>query len=281
VRTGSGYRRRAAKRVSVVVLTAVLVALLGASAASAHPLGNFTVNYYSGLTIEPRAVAVQLVVDTAEIPTLQTFPQINNARGVPPDQQDSYRVAQCARLATGVRLSVSGSAVAVKVIGSALSFPPGSAGLHTMRLTCDTRTTDAVETAERRVVYRDLNSLDRIGWHEITAVGDGARLSRSDVPTASPSQVLTAYPVDLLSSPLDQRSADISVATGTGIVSGESAVHVKDPSTAMPRGVDRLTTAFTDLVASRNLTAGFGIVASSCLSSLGGMHAFAPGTGKL
>lgn len=280
MRADSRFGRRAAKRIAVLVLAVVLFALLGATAASAHPLGNFTVNSYSGLTIEPRAVALQLVVDTAEIPTLQAFPQINGARGVPQDQQDRYRVSQCARLATGVRLSVSGTAVAVKVIGSTLSFPPGSAGLHTMRLTCDTRTSDAVETAERRVVYRDVNALDRIGWHEITAVGDGVWLSRSDVPTTSPSQVLTAYPVDLLSSPLDQRSADISVATGTGIVSGNSAVHVKDPSTAMPRGVDRLTTAFIELVASRNLTAGFGILAFLLSIVLGGMHAFAPGHGK-
>jgi len=272
--------RRGMHRLFIVVVAGVLVALLGAPAASAHPLGNFTVNSYSGLTIEPTAIAVQLVVDTAEIPTLQAFPQINSEQGVPQDRQNGYRVAQCVRLAAGVRLSVEGVVVLVKVIGSTLSFPPGSAGLHTMRLTCDTRTPEPVDTPDRRIVYRDLNSLDRIGWHEITAVGDGVRLSRSDVPATSRSQVLSAYPVDLLSSPLDQRGADISVALGTGVVTGDAARHVDDPSTAMPRGVDRLTTAFTDLVASRNLTAGFGIVAFLLSIVLGGMHAFAPGHGK-
>lgn len=260
------------------LLSAVLVVVIAPSA-TAHPLGNFTVNSYSGLTVEPTAVAVQLVVDTAEIPTLQAFPQVNGGHPISTSLQDAYRIRQCQLLAKGAQLTVAGAEVPVAVVDSTLSFPPGSAGLHIMRLTCDTRTTRAVMTVNRSVLYRDMNSLDRVGWHEITAVGDGVRLSRSDVPAVSPSHVLTAYPVDLLSSPLNQRSADLAIVTGSGVVAG-AAVHVQDPSTAMPRGVDRLTTAFTNLVASRNLTIGFALVAVLLAVVLGGMHAFAPGHGK-
>lgn len=260
------------------LLSAVLVVVIAPSA-TAHPLGNFTVNSYSGLTVEPTAVAVQLVVDTAEIPTLQAFPQVNGGHPISTSLQDAYRIRQCQLLAKGAQLTVAGAELPVAVVDSTLSFPPGSAGLHIMRLTCDTRTTRPVDTVGRRVLYRDVNSLDRVGWHEITAVGDGVRLSQSDVPAVSPSHVLTAYPVDLLSSPLNQRSADLAIVTGSGVVAG-TAVHVQDPSTAMPRGVDRLTTAFTNLVASRNLTIGFAFVAVLLAVVLGGMHAFAPGHGK-
>jgi len=260
------------------LLSAVLVVVIAPSA-TAHPLGNFTVNSYSGLTVEPTAVAVQLVVDTAEIPTLQAFPQVNGGHPISTSLQDAYRIRQCQLLAKGAQLTVAGAEVPVAVVDSTLSFPPGSAGLHIMRLTCDTRTTRPVDTVGRSVLYRDVNSLDRVGWHEITAVGDGVRLSQSDVPAVSPSHVLTAYPVDLLSSPLNQRSADLAIVTGSGVVAG-TAVHVQDPSTAMPRGVDRLTTAFTSLVASRNLTIGFALVAVLLAVVLGGMHAFAPGHGK-
>ena len=54
---------------SAIAALALLVA--GAGPAAAHPLGNFTVNTYSGLRIEPDRVVVDLVVDMAEIPALQ------------------------------------------------------------------------------------------------------------------------------------------------------------------------------------------------------------------
>ena len=62
--------RRWRWRVAVLV-SAPALALLPAGAASAHPLGNFTVNHYDGLSFAPHAVADLAVVDTAEIPTEQ------------------------------------------------------------------------------------------------------------------------------------------------------------------------------------------------------------------
>ena len=93
------------------------------------------------------------------------------------------------------------------------------------------------------------------------------------------SKVLTAYPTDLLSSPLDQRTASFTVERGSGTGYGADA-RAPAPSTALPRGVDRLTSAFTDLVAQRQLTAGFGLFAVLLAVILGGLHAFAPGHGK-
>jgi hypothetical protein len=56
-----------------------LLAALGVAAASlaapvvasAHPLGNFTINHYAGLTIAPDHVDLDIVIDMAEIPTFQ------------------------------------------------------------------------------------------------------------------------------------------------------------------------------------------------------------------
>jgi len=47
------------------------VLLASATTASAHPLGNFTVNHYDGLTVFPGHVTDKAVIDTAEIPTYQ------------------------------------------------------------------------------------------------------------------------------------------------------------------------------------------------------------------
>ena len=61
-------------------LTVGLLALLPATPASAHPLGNFTVNQHAGLRLSPDRVTVQLVVDMAEIPAFQTRSEIDADR---------------------------------------------------------------------------------------------------------------------------------------------------------------------------------------------------------
>ena len=48
-----------------------------AGAASAHPLGNFTVNLYSGIHVVPGEIRIDYVVDMAEIPTFQEMPSID------------------------------------------------------------------------------------------------------------------------------------------------------------------------------------------------------------
>ncbi|HET9555560.1 MAG TPA: hypothetical protein VFS70_00355, partial [Actinomycetota bacterium] len=57
--------------IGVLVLAAILL-VAGAAVAAAHPLGNFTVNTYSGLRVGPDRLIVDYVVDMAEIPTFQT-----------------------------------------------------------------------------------------------------------------------------------------------------------------------------------------------------------------
>ena len=60
-------RRRTVRLATIVVVLGGAL-MLGAGAAQAHPLGNFTINLYNGLTIGPRGVDVDHVVDMAEIP---------------------------------------------------------------------------------------------------------------------------------------------------------------------------------------------------------------------
>ena len=58
-------------------MVAALVAI-GATAAFAHPLGNFSVNRWAGLEAGPASLRIHYAVDFAEIPTLQEA-----AEGVP------------------------------------------------------------------------------------------------------------------------------------------------------------------------------------------------------
>lgn len=261
--------RAAAVMVAIVVGGAVLIG--GANAASAHPLGNFTVNQYSGLRVTRTGVDVDLVVDFAEIPTFQE--RVSAANAV------SWRDRECATLRQGLTLSVDGRAAALAVGGAQLVFPPGQGGLPTMRLSCQLHAAVAA-AGQHRVQYHDGNFEGRIGWREVTAVGDGARLVASDVPAVSVSARLTSYPQDLLRSPLDQRSAMLRVAPGGAAASGPSSRPEGRVTTALPRGVDRATRAFTTLVARHHLTVPFALVALGLGIVLGAIHALAPGHAK-
>lgn len=279
---GAPARRRVAT-LAVALCAAVVGLVVIAPAAAAHPLGNFTVNSASALRIEPTAVVIDVVVDAAEIPTLQNFPGVDAAQpggGIDEATRAGYRERECAEILAGLRLTVAGRPAELGVQASTLDFLPGSAGLATSRLTCTVRTVEPVDTVDAQLTYRDETALTRTGWREITAVGDGVEITESTVPAESVSNQLRAYPDDLLSSPLDQREAVLTVGAGSGVATGGGAEDVQGPATVGAVGVDFVTTAFTGLIASTDLTVGFGALAMVLAVGLGALHAFAPGHGK-
>lgn len=271
------------------LLIAVLACLsssaaLAATAAPAwaHPLGNFTVNTHFGLRVEPAAVAVDAVLDVAEIPTLQAFPDLDDGESLDPADARAYRDRMCPALADAVRLTIDGRPLPLQIVDGAVELVPGSAGLPTTRLACALRTAEPVQTVGHRVVLTDTLVVQPIGWREVTAVGDGVRLESSDVPADSVSDVLRDYPADRIDEPLDQRGATVDVVAGTGVVSGRSVVdrEAAGPTGSAGVGADRLTRAFTDLVATSRLSVGFGLFAVLIAAGLGALHALAPGHGK-
>jgi len=264
-------------RVAVSSLVATFGLVVGAPAASAHPLGNFTVNTATELRVQRSGVLLEVVVDSAEIPTLQAFPGLRSDAGMPMDAQKSYRDNECAAVVDGLALSLDGVAVPLIVRSAGLSFPPGEAGLATTRLVCAMATVEAIEPVGHELVLTTDVSIERIGWREVTAVGDGVELMDSDVPGVSPSDRLRSYPEDLLEVPLDQRGARVQVVAGDGVVAGAAATVVDN---APSRGVDRFTSAYTDFVASTDLGLVSAVLAIALAVLLGGLHAFAPGHGK-
>jgi len=252
------------------------LSLLTAPTASAHPLGNFTVNYYSGIRAEPGAVVVDLVVDRAEIPTLQAFPDAKV--GQQPAGAEDFRARECATIASQAVVTVGGQPQSLTITSTRLEVLPGAAGLATSRLECTASTATNLETVGTTVTYEAAPTGGRVGWHEVTARGEGVTLADSTVPVESPSKQLTAYPEDLLSSPLNQRAATFAVHPGSGQVAGAKPAG---PMSSSPiYGLDRLTTAYTDLVSKTSLTPGFALLALALSLLLGAMHAFAPGHGK-
>jgi nickel/cobalt exporter len=271
--------RRALALAAFGVLVVVPVAT--ASPASAHPLGNFTVNHYDGLRVEPSRIVDTAVVDWAEIPTTQL------AAGVDADgdtrttaaERDAYAARRCTEVAAALELTVEGTPSPFRTERTTFEFRPGVAGLRTARLTCqlvaDVRLDDG-----GTVVFRDGFEPDRVGWREITASAEGVHLQRSPVPERSVSDQLRRYPDDLLSSPLDVREATLIVRPGAGpSTTGPGGITLATPGFA-ERTVGRVTARFNELVGRKDLTVGVGLLAVALSVLLGASHALLPGHGK-
>jgi ABC-type nickel/cobalt efflux system permease component RcnA len=254
---------RLAKLGAVVAVTAALVAV--PAVASAHPLGDFTVNRYSGLVVAPDEIRVHHVLDLAEIPTVQAR---ESGRDLP-----SYADRRCTADAGAMQLSVAGKPATLRVARSAARLLPGQAGLQTMRIECDLAAPVDVR-ARSPISFVDRAGRDQIGWREVTARGDRATLVASDVPTASTSKALAAYPKDLLSSPLDQITAKLTAEPGGPALAADPV------SAVLGRPTDRLSSAFADLTGGKDLSVPFAVLAILLAVAIGAAHALAPGHGK-
>jgi nickel/cobalt transporter (NicO) family protein len=233
----------------LVLLFVALAGLALPVAASAHPLGNFTVNRFSRIEVAGPRIYVRYVLDLAEIPTFQA------------GKIDAQSYAR--RIARGAQLTVKGRRVRLIPVETALAHPAGAGGLKTTRFEAVLRGPALADRSE--VEYRDTNYANRIGWKEVLV---------GSVPSRS--HELRAYPIDLLSSPLSVTTVRTSLVPGTA---PETRPHV-----ARGTGVqapDRVAdSGFASLVGRDQL--GFWVIAASLGAALfwGMAHALSPGHGK-
>ena len=246
------------KRVKVVlaaVLGAVAV-LMAPATASAHPLGNFTVNRYAGIEIAGSEIYLRYALDLAEIPTYQLGGTV---------RQPGY----ASRLARQLELTLDGRRATLAVVERRASSRPGAGGLRTLRL-------DIVYRASgegRELVFVDRAFPGRIGWREVTvAARDGARVQETSAPATSESNVLRAYPKDLLRSPLDVSSATATFERGD--VAGAPPVLTTASAPKHTGG------GFEALIEQGDVSVGVLLLSFLVAAFWGAAHALTPGHGK-
>ncbi|MFJ8004953.1 nickel transporter [Streptomyces fagopyri] len=263
--------RRLFASCAAVLTAACALVLVPGGAASAHPLGNFTVNRYDGLVAAPGQLRVDHVEDLAEIPATQAKPDIEKLG------MTDWARQRCETAAHGSRVQVDGRTVPLTVAAGRARSRPGQAGLDTLRVEC--RLTAALpEAATVSLTFRGAGTDRGPGWREITARGDRMTLTASDVPRKSVSHELTSYPKALLSSPADTATASLRIRPGGPALTAERTAA--PGASVLPRGADRWTRALDNLVARHDLTLGFASLALVVSVGLGAMHALAPGHGK-
>lgn len=212
---------------AISITLTLVVAHIVAPAVSAHPLGNFTINHYAGLHISTQAIAIDYVLDMAEIPAFQEIAAFDANRNGQPDPEETapYHPARCEAIRSELDLRLDGRPVALTLNSSAIEFPPGVAGLVTLRLTCAFSAVNVQISGVSSFELSDNSYADRLGWREIVVIPDGVTVE-GDFAASSVSNRLTAYPNDLLSSPLNQREVTLTLTptlpspeTGEGVFS--------------------------------------------------------------
>ena len=224
----------------LLVLVALGVVLVPAGVASAHPLGNFTINRFARVEVAGDRLYVRYVVDMAEIPTLQRVP---------------VRIG-------ALHVSVDGRPAKLRMTRTALAHPPGAAGLRTTRfqaILAGPRVGRAVQ-----VTVDDRNYASRIGWKEIVL---GAH-------TRSASDELRAYPKDLLHDPYD-----VTHAAGT-LAPNHDAPPTLLSGKALAAPDRIADSRFAALIARRHLSAAIVLVSLLLAVFWGAAHALSPGHGK-
>jgi nickel/cobalt exporter len=243
------------------ILVAALVALtLLPAAASAHPLGNFSVNHVTRVSVSTDRVDVRYLLDEAEIPTFQQR-TVADADLLTRKREEVER-----RLA----LTVDGRRVALSPAGpGTIAHPEGQGGLRTTRV--ELPLVARVEGA-RRVDVRDGTFPGRVGWKAVVVAPGSGTAVRSSVTADDPTNGLRTYPEDLLKSPSDVRIATLSVRPGAG------TVEAPDGTRAGASGDEGH--GFADVFS--DAAAGRGVLALLLLSAFawGAFHALSPGHGK-
>jgi ABC-type nickel/cobalt efflux system permease component RcnA len=270
----------------VVAALSVLAAafLLSTSPTSAHPLGNATVNRATAVTLGPDWIDIASIVDMAEIPAYAAILDIdsNGDEVVQPGEGAAWADATCDAAAAALRVTVDGQPVAIAAADAPLlTFPPGVGGLETLRLVCPLSGEVPPGGAVREVSVTNLADDDRRGWREVTiAAGSGVAIESADVPSASPSALLTAYPQGLLQAPIavSAGSATYRAAARAGSATPGGGGPATDAA-SVHLGWGSQTDALVDLLDGGAAPWSW-LLAVAVAAGLGAAHAVSPGHGK-
>jgi len=249
-----------------------------ACAATAHPLGNFTINHFARLEAGADRVAIHYVIDIAEIPAFQELQKIDTDgdSSASTAELKAYAAQMTAALVEGLRLNVDDAPLLLIVNSSEATMPAGTGGLATLRLECEfTASLQAIGAGTHRIHFEDTNFRDRIGWREVV-VNQSAGVSVFDSTAYGNgiTDALKAYPEDLLAAPLNERTAEFSLIHGA-MPTGATGLLTRDGRVITPTR-DR----FTELIAVRELTPMIALVGLLIAAGLGAVHALSPGHGK-
>ena len=281
--------------------------LISPSGVLAHPMGNFTINHYSGIHLENGWIEIRYFIDMAEIPTFQELQRSGLTGRLDDPKLRGYLAAQAQTLLRGLQITVNGTAVTLRLATEDAIFPVGAGNLPTMKFGFVYRGEFPKEclAGQCELDYRDTNFAGQAGWKEVVVVpGAGVSFLSSTAPQRDRSGELSNYPTDLINSPPQQLMAQVNFSlaqSGSDFAGALSTPNIdplpqsragdgiasnahRDPGRAeMKLAPNRQATprsSFTELIGTQEIGLGIALLAALISAGLGALHALEPGHGK-
>jgi nickel/cobalt transporter (NicO) family protein len=273
---------------TVVLVFALLLPRPGNDSASAHPLGEFTINHYSEVKFSADSVRIDYVIDFAELTTLEQILDMEGAseQDIEDADLDEYLRQKVPDLVNGLDLEIGGQPVSLDAIDTHAEFHPGNWGFNLLRVELTLEgalpVTIGDEPVSGRYVVR--NFPGRLGWHEIVmphggqvtvletnALHEGVSNRLHDYPSIDEQEPLEIYDVEFTLVRGDEAEPEDDDAAGS------AAARIQEGERS---SFERLTGAAERLVDLEG--AGLIAITLTMIGAFvwGALHALTPGHGK-
>jgi ABC-type nickel/cobalt efflux system permease component RcnA len=249
----------------VGALVAWAGALIAYAPASAHPLGNFTINHLVKVDARTSEMHVRYVLDMAEIPTFQTMRARTESGSMDAAQLRAWAHDEIGAIEPSLDVEADGRRLALSPADPHVSTRPGAGGLPTLYWVEDFNS--RLATRPQHITVSDESFPDRIGWKDIVVA-----------PATEPTDELRHYPSALLGSPRELTSVAIDFAGGIERVTAVASTRAQAQSSNQPSQVR--SNALSDMLARGTSNPWFVILTLLAAIGLGALHALEPGHGK-
>ena len=251
-----------------LAVCALFVFLAVPGAASAHPLGNFTINHLSELSLKKDRANLRYVLDMAEIPTYQALREISQNVNVTPAQLSAWAAAEAKLLSPQLVLTEGSTPLAFVTDHTSVKTRPGAGGLPLLYFVLDAHAVIPASDKSVALSYRDKTFPGRLGWHDVVVA-----------PATEPTHELLIYPSALIGSPRNLLAADLTLEpNGTTVVSMQNQTDANSGG-APAQSVVR-SNLLSDMLA-RGTNNWVDVLLTLLIAvALGALHALEPGHGK-
>ena len=202
-------------RKKIYIFVALLIfAFVGM--ATAHPLGNFTVNHYSRIEVEKSQIKIRAVLDMAEIPTFQESQKIDTNKDgtLSQDELNAFAENFTLEYISNLQLSVDGTPLQIRSTKTNIGLEQGAANLPILKLKWDmVADLPNLDTAAiHKVDFENKNNAERIGWNEIVIERvSGINIFNSNAFGSGITDELKAYPGEKLKFAAQRKKSGIFI----------------------------------------------------------------------
>jgi nickel/cobalt exporter len=223
----------------VFLLLLLLGCVIGAMPSYAHPMGNFSVNHYSRITLTSDGIEIRYILDLAEIPTYQEIQDGTIVAKVDNPRVLAFIAERGEEFGRRLCLGIDGKLIQLRLISYDVIFPPGAGGLPTMKMGFTYRAAYPAGAggAAVNLNFEDQNFDGHRGWKEIVVIAPQGMLIHASAPAWDRSDELSNYPTDLLISPPQDLTASIQFrlpsSAQPSALQGSNVVH--SPTSAAGR----------------------------------------------